>query len=147
MNGQRAHLAEKRDARACVEPRIQPQDTIAAAVIDGRVPKHAPASDTNELYARLNAIAGSLALEELELSRPPLAHRLHRGSFDARTRWIVDCATRSRWTPTAIALSASSSGSTPTARARIEHRQTEEGGSIPPPPRCWHLASATRSHG
>src|SRR5262249_2420424 len=60
-----------------VEPPVQAQDPVPGAVVERGVLKEPLAPDADELHVDLDTIPGSLALEELELTRPPLANGLH----------------------------------------------------------------------
>ena len=100
-DGKRAvELAQKRQARALVQPAIEPQDTKPRAVIEGGVLKGPAAGDLHEFHVDLNAFARLRLLEQLHLpggTRFGVRRRRAR-PISRKIRWIVPTAMRTSWT-------------------------------------------------
>jgi hypothetical protein len=70
-------LAEEGDPVPVIQPAVEAQDSVARAVIERRVLEQALTSYLDELHVHLNAVAGPVPLEQLELPWPALADGLH----------------------------------------------------------------------
>jgi hypothetical protein len=82
-DGKRAvELAQKRQARALVQPAIEPPDTKPRAVIEGGVLKGPAAGDLHEFHVDLNAFARLRLLEQLHLPGDPLRGAAQAGQAD-----------------------------------------------------------------
>ncbi len=86
---------KKVETAPLVFPRIQPQDAVARAVIDGRVLIPCVAGDRDVFDIDLDTVPGPFAFKQFELARPPFSAAVQGCKPRSRQiRWAVAAATR-----------------------------------------------------